>query len=74
MTTTATKARTVNDIDLDALDAVIAAIGQDPGVATVAFRVATDWTGQTRSRSTVESCAIGALLLSSNVSYPCIAL
>ena len=59
MTTLATKPRTVNDLDLDALDQVIAAIGQDPAVGVVAFRVATDWMGQTRSRSTVDSYTIG---------------
>lgn len=59
MTTTVTKPRIVNDLDLDALDQVVAAIGQDAGVGVVAFRVATDWAGQTRSRSTVESYTIG---------------
>jgi uncharacterized OsmC-like protein len=59
MTTLATALRTTNGLDLDALDQVVAAIGQDPAVAVVAFRVTTDWGGQTRSRSTVESYTIG---------------
>jgi uncharacterized OsmC-like protein len=59
MTTLATKTRTVNDLDLDALDQVVEAIGRDPAAAMVAFRVTTDWGGQTRSRSTVESYRIG---------------
>ena len=49
----------VNGIDLQALDEVVAAIGQDPGQAIVGFRVKTQWAGQTRSESTVEGYDIG---------------
>jgi uncharacterized OsmC-like protein len=59
MTSTATAPRITNGINLDALDEVVAAIGQDPATALVAFHVSTEWQGQTRSRSTVESYRIG---------------
>ena len=49
----------VNGIDLEALDGTVDAIGRDPSLAAVAFRVSTDWKGQTRSESTVESYDIG---------------
>jgi uncharacterized OsmC-like protein len=49
----------VNGIDIQALEDVVEAIGRDPGQAIVAFRVSTDWKGQTRSESTVESYQIG---------------
>jgi uncharacterized OsmC-like protein len=44
----------VNGIDLQALDETVAAIRNDPGCGAVAFRVKTEWKGQTRSESTVE--------------------
>jgi len=59
MTTTATAPRVTNGIDLNALDQVVEAIGGDPAVGVVGFRVSTEWGGQTRSRSTVESYTIG---------------
>ena len=49
----------VNGIDLQALDETVEAIGQDPSLAMVAFRVKTEWKGQTRSESTVESYTLG---------------
>lgn len=49
----------VNGIDLNALDEVVAAVREDAATALVDFRVRTDWTGQTRSESTVESYTIG---------------
>ena len=45
----------VNGIDLQAIDATVAAITDNPACAQVAFRVKTEWKGQTRSESTVES-------------------
>lgn len=54
MLDTATKGR-VNDLDLEALDATIAAITEDPANGRVEFRVKTAWTGQTRSESTVDA-------------------
>jgi uncharacterized OsmC-like protein len=49
----------VNGIDLEALDATVAAIREDPGCGNVQFRVKTEWLGQTRSESTVEGYRIG---------------
>jgi uncharacterized OsmC-like protein len=49
----------VNGIDLNALDNVIEEIGKDPGQALVAFKVKTEWGGQTRSTTTVEGYDIG---------------
>ena len=45
----------VNGIDLQAIDDNIAAITENPACGQVAFRVKTQWKGQTRSESTVES-------------------
>ncbi len=59
MTTLATAPRIANGLDLDALDQVVEAVTRDPAAAIVGFRVTTDWGGQTRSRSTVESYTIG---------------
>jgi uncharacterized OsmC-like protein len=49
----------VNGIDLQALEEVVDAINQDAGCAAVAFRVKTEWQGQTRSESVVEGYRIG---------------
>jgi uncharacterized OsmC-like protein len=59
MTSTATARRIANGLDLDALDQVVGAVSADPSAGIVSFRVTTDWGGQTRSRSTVESYTIG---------------
>jgi len=45
----------VNGLDLTALDETVAAITQDPRKGQVAFRVKTEWKGQTKSESTVDS-------------------
>lgn len=58
MSNTPTKAQAanvVNGIDLDALQAVIRDIEQDPSKAMVGFKVKTQWRGQTRSEAMVES-------------------
>lgn len=49
----------VNDIDLDALGTVVEAIQQDAGQALTSFTVATRWTGQTSSTTTVEGYELG---------------
>jgi uncharacterized OsmC-like protein len=49
----------VNGLDVDALFAVIEEVGQDPAKGRVAFRVKSEWAGQARSETTVESCTIG---------------
>ena len=51
--------KTINDIDVAALEGVIEAIGADPAKALVEFRVKTAWTGQTRSESRVDGYVIG---------------
>lgn len=51
--------RKVNGLDLDALDETVAAIKADPARGAVQFRVRTEWAGQTRSESRVESYTLG---------------
>ena len=51
--------RKVNGLDLDALDETVEAIKADPGRAAAQFRVRTEWAGQTRSESRVESFTLG---------------
>lgn len=50
-----TKRPPVNGIDVGALDETVAAVGADARLGQVAFRVRTDWKGQTKSESTVDS-------------------
>ena len=45
----------VNGIDLEALDDMVERIRANPGCGVAGFRVKTEWKGQTRSESTVES-------------------
>jgi uncharacterized OsmC-like protein len=59
MTTIETKPGHVNGLDVEALTEVIRAIEQDPAKGQVEFRVRTEWKGQTRSRSSVESYTLG---------------
>ena len=49
----------LNGLDLGALDAFVEAIGEDAGRALAGFRVTTDWKGQTRSESTIDSYTLG---------------
>ena len=49
----------VNGIDLEALDEFVEAINENAAEGAVRFRVKTEWTGQTRSESTVEGYSIG---------------
>ena len=51
--------RKVNGLDVEALAEVIRAIEKDPAKGQVEFRVRSEWKGQTRSRSSVESYTIG---------------
>ena len=51
--------RTVNGLDVDALAEVVREIAKDPAKGQVEFRVRSEWKGQTRSRSSVESYTIG---------------
>lgn len=54
-----TKTGPVNGIDVDALAEVVRAIEADPAKGMVAFRVASTWQGQTRSKTAVESYTLG---------------
>jgi uncharacterized OsmC-like protein len=56
---TANQDNRVNGLDLNALFGVIEEIKQDPAKGMVAFRVKSDWKGQTRSEATVDSYTIG---------------
>lgn len=49
----------VNGIDLDALREVTDTVEQNPESGKVAFRVRTEWTGQTRSETTIDSVTLG---------------
>jgi uncharacterized OsmC-like protein len=49
----------VNGIDLDALTEATEAVKQDPANGILGFRVRTEWTGQTRSETTIDSCTMG---------------
>ena len=59
MAQTDTAPRLTNGLDLEALGEVVESINNDPAKALVASRVTTDWKGQTRSQSTVDSYVIG---------------
>jgi uncharacterized OsmC-like protein len=50
-----TKRPPVNGIDLDALDDMIERVEGNPGCGRAGFKVKTEWKGQTRTESTVES-------------------
>jgi len=54
-----TQKNCVNGIDLDALTEVAEAVGQDSAKGMLAFHVCTEWTGQTRSETTVDSVVLG---------------
>jgi len=58
-TETAAPSSTINGIDVGALKDVMRAITDEPAKGIVEFRVRSDWQGQTRSESTVESYTIG---------------
>lgn len=49
----------LNGLDLAALDETIEQVRANPACGQVAFRVKTEWKGQTRSESTVDSYTIG---------------
>jgi len=60
MATTVQAGNRVNGLDLDALGAVVSEIQKDPKKGMVAFSVHSEWRGQTKSRSTVDSYTIGS--------------
>jgi len=49
----------INGLDLAALDETVEQVRANPARGQVAFRVKTEWKGQTRSESTVDSYTIG---------------
>lgn len=49
----------INGIDVEALGQFAAGVGQDASAGNLQFSVKTRWTGQTRSRTTVESYSLG---------------
>ena len=51
----AKKSSAVNGIDVDALREVVEEVEKDPSKGIVEFKVKTDWKGQTRSETSVES-------------------
>jgi uncharacterized OsmC-like protein len=53
----------VNGIDLAALDETVAAVAGDARLGQVAFRVCTDWKGQTKSESTVDSYTLAGAVV-----------
>jgi uncharacterized OsmC-like protein len=57
-TVEATRGR-VNGLDVDALAGVVRDVRDDPAKGQVAFRVRSEWKGQTRSRTSVTSYTIG---------------
>ena len=54
-----TATRTINGLDLAALEETVQAVTDDPGRGAVEFKVRTEWTGQTRSETTVRSYRLG---------------
>jgi uncharacterized OsmC-like protein len=55
----AKKIGTVNGLDVDALHEVIEEIKKEPAKGMVEFKVKTEWQGQTRSETSVESYKLG---------------
>ena len=56
---TAQTGRQVNGLDVDALAEVVREVERDPAKGKVEFRVRSEWKGQTRSRTRVDSYTIG---------------
>jgi uncharacterized OsmC-like protein len=59
MPTVAMGGKTVNGLDVDEMTDVMREIGRHPAKANVEFRVSSEWKGQMRSRTSVESYTIG---------------
>ena len=49
----------VNGIDVDALKGVVEQVKNDPAKGLVEFRVKSQWKGQTRSETSIDSYKIG---------------
>jgi uncharacterized OsmC-like protein len=59
MKATAQTTSRVNGLDLEALRNVVEEVGKDPSKGMVQFRVRTEWKGQARSETSVESYTLG---------------
>ena len=59
MTAVGTSGRRVNGLDPEVVDAAREQIARDPGSGRVEFRVRSEWRGQMRTRTSVESYTIG---------------
>lgn len=59
MATVEKAGKQINGLDVDALREVVHEIGRDPAKGQVEFRVRSEWRGQTRSRTSVDSYSIG---------------
>ena len=53
------KGQVINGLDVEALTEVVREIERDPAKGQVEFRVRSEWKGQTRSRTSVDSYSIG---------------
>jgi uncharacterized OsmC-like protein len=58
MSTVGTSGRRVKELDPDAVDAACAHIARDPARGHVEFRVRSEWRGQMRTRTSVESYTV----------------
>lgn len=61
---------TLNGIDVPTLEAVAETVKNNPAQGTVAFRVKTEWKGQTKSVSTVSGYMLGGKTLSRHFEIP----
>jgi uncharacterized OsmC-like protein len=66
----ATKTNRVNGLDVDALMGVIEEVKADPSKGAVKFRVTSNWKGQTRSESKVESYSLGGQEIQRSFTMP----
>ena len=60
----------VNGLDLDALRNVVGEVGKDPSKGMVQFRVRTEWKGQTRSETSIESYTLGGQRIARTFQIP----
>lgn len=70
MMTTEVMTRTINGIDVDALKQVTVHVGEDPAKGVVEFRVNSDWLGQMRSQTQVESYTLAGEQIARQFSIP----
>ncbi len=66
MKATAQTTSRINGLDLDTLRNVVEEVGKDPSKGMVQFRVRSQWKGQTRSETSVESYSLGGQKIARN--------